>query len=150
MMAHAVVAAWRAVAAWSRSANGYMACYLMDPLTTRARRSVFGTLLPSNFPVRRVEDTSAESVDTLSCVESPSYKQKATNSSDDPLCSTTGFLVAWKPFSLPLYVAICCKLLQTPANNRNCCGLFTKRLQSVAKRENLPIQRPEMFAPFLS
>jgi hypothetical protein len=61
------------------------------------------------------------------------YEKNSTNSSDNPLCSTTGFLVVWERSSLPLCVAICCKLLPTPANNRNYRRLFTNccnRLQN--------------------
>ncbi len=78
------------------------------------------------------------------------YEKNSTNSSDNPLCSTTGSLVAWKPSSLPLCVAIGCKLLQTPAYDRKCCRLFTNCCNLVARRENLLIQRPEVFAPFPS
>jgi len=78
------------------------------------------------------------------------YEKNSTSASDDPLCSTTGCLVAWESSLLPLYVAIRCKLLQTTANNRNCCGLFTNCCNRLQIRENLPIQRPEVFAPFPS
>ena len=76
-------------------------------------------------PVRRVADTSAESADTISCVELARYKQKQPP-------RQTILDVPLPGFGLPgsrLRCAVCCNLLQTVAD----ASQQPKPLQTVHK-----------------
>ena len=56
-----------------------------------------------------------------------------SNDASQPLCSTTGSLAVCGRFSLPVVVAICCRLLQMGVGCRSCCRPFTNccnRLQN--------------------
>src|SRR5580658_7453522 len=79
------------------------------------------------------------------------YNTKSPTSSDDPLCSTTGFLTAWEPSSLRpklQSVALCSQPVAHRCRRRKRLQTVTKCLQTVALREKDAIWRPDWLSPF--
>jgi hypothetical protein len=94
-----------------------------------------------------VADAHAESAADSSGLKSAAYKQKATKSSANFMFHYRGLGCLRDVFVAPGR----CNLLQSVANalrEANLLQTVHKLLQSVAKHENLRIQRPGVLAPF--
>jgi hypothetical protein len=100
--------------------------------------------------VRRNGGQFGKSSDHQTGLGRADYQAQITTPSDDPLCSTTGFLAVWEGSLLPVVVAICCNLLQAESDRRNCCRVFTNccnLLQSPKTRKfGVPMGSPHFLS----